>query len=86
QVEAELKAGRLDDEDRGKDETTLRAEYREIAERRVKLGLLLAEVGRRAGVQVTEQELNLALRQEVSRYPGQEKQVLDLFRNNPQAV
>ncbi len=45
-LEADRKAGSLDDEDKAKDEETLRAEYRAIAERRVRLGLLLAEVGR----------------------------------------
>ncbi len=50
-VEADIKAGKQDDEDKAKDEDTLKAEYRAIAERRVRLGLLLSEVGRRQGVQ-----------------------------------
>ncbi len=45
-IEADLKAGRLDADDQGKDEETLKADYRAIAERRVRLGLLLAAVGR----------------------------------------
>jgi len=85
-VEADLKAGRLDDEDKGKDEDTLKSEYRAIAERRIRLGLLLSEIGRTNNIQVSNDELANAMRVEAGRYPGQEKQVLDYFRNNPQAV
>ena len=85
-VEADLKQGRIDDEDQGKDEATLRAEYRAIADRRVRLGLLLSEIGRAAGVQVAQAELTQALRQEASRYPGQEMQVIEFFRKTPQAI
>jgi trigger factor len=85
-VEADLKAGRLDEEDKGKDEVTLRGEYRAIAERRIRLGLLLSEIGRTNNIQVSNDELANAMRVEASRYPGQEKQVLEYFRSNPQAV
>jgi trigger factor len=85
-VEAELKEGRLDEDDQGKDEATLRAEYRAIAERRVRLGLLLAEIGRANGVQVTQDELLRAMRAEAMRYPGQERKVMEFFGKNPQAA
>jgi trigger factor len=85
-VEADRKAGREDEEDRGKDEATLRAEYRAIAERRVRLGLLLAEIGRVNGINVTSDELGRAMRMEAARYPGQEQKVMDFFRKNPQAA
>ena len=85
-VEQDQKAGRLDEEDRDKDEATLRSDYRRIAERRVKLGLLLAEIGRSNGVTVTSDEMGRAMRAEASRYPGQEAQVIDFFRQNPQAA
>jgi trigger factor len=85
-VEADLNQGQIDDEDRGKDIDTLRAEYRAIADRRVRLGLLLSDIGRTAGVQVSQAELNNALRQEASRYPGQEMQVIEFFRKNPPAI
>lgn len=85
-VEADLKAGRLDEEDKGKDEATLRAEYRAIAERRIRLGLLLSEIGRTNNIQVSNEELARAVRAEAMRHPGQEKQVMDFFRANPQAV
>lgn len=85
-VEADLKAGRLDAEDAGKDEAALKAEYRAIAERRIRLGLLLSEIGRTNNVQVTADEMQRAMRQEAGRYPGQEQQVLEFFRKNPQAA
>jgi trigger factor len=85
-VEADQREGRVDDEDAGKDEATLKAEYRAIADRRVRLGLLLAEIGRVNNVEVSQAELTQALRTEMSRYPGQEQQVLEFFQKNAGAV
>ncbi|MQR97723.1 trigger factor [Gluconobacter aidae] len=85
-VEEDRKAGRLDEEDAGKDEETLKADYRRIAERRVKLGLLLAEIGRKQDIQVSREELLGAMQQEARRYPGQEQMVFEFFSKNPQAV
>jgi trigger factor len=85
-VEADQREGRVDDEDAGKDEATLKAEYKAIADRRVRLGLLLAEIGRVNNVEVSQAELTQALRNEMSRYPGQEQQVLEFFQKNAGAV
>jgi len=85
-VESDLKQGKADDEDKDKDEATLKAEYRTIAERRVRLGLLLSEIGRANGVQVGQDEMLRAMRTEASRYQGQEAQVMEFFRKNPQAA
>jgi trigger factor len=85
-VEADRKEGKLDADDAGKDDDTLKAEYLAIAERRVKLGLLLAEIGRVNGILVTEDELARAMRAEAGRYQGQEQMVMDFFRKNPQAA
>jgi trigger factor len=63
-----------------------RAEYRRIAERRVRLGLLLAEVGSSNNITVTQEELNQAITREVRRHPGYERQALDFYRQNPEAV
>lgn len=63
-----------------------KAEYRNIAERRVRLGLLLQEVGRLNNIEVSDEEVQRALFQEVSRYPGQEKQIMELYQKNPQAM
>lgn len=73
-------------EDAAKGEDDLKAEYRAIAERRVRLGLLLAEVGRRNDIQVTPDELNRAMFAEAQRYPGQERQVFEFLRGNRQAI
>ena len=85
-LQEELKAGEQDHEDAGKSEDALKAEYHAIAERRVRLGLLLAEVGRRNKIQVQGEELNRAMYDEARRYPGQEMQVIEYFRKNPQAM
>ena len=67
-------------------EQALKADYRRIAERRVRLGLLLAEVGRSNNITVTQDELNQAITREARRHPGYERQVLDFYRQNPEAV
>lgn len=85
-VEEERKAGRVPEEDAGKSEEELKGEYRAIAERRVRLGLLLSEVGRRNNIQVTQDELSRAVISEVQRFPGQERQVFDFFQKHPEAV
>ncbi|MBU3974408.1 MAG: trigger factor [Alphaproteobacteria bacterium] len=86
QVQADKDAGRLPEEDAKKSEKKLKDEYRKIAERRVRLGLVLAEIGRANNVQVTDQELNNAIMNEARNYPGQERQVLDFYRQNPNAA
>ena len=86
QVEADKSAGRLPEEDAAKSDEDLKAEYRTIAERRVRLGRVLAEIGRANNVQVTDQELNAAILQEARNYPGQEQQVLNFYRQNPNAA
>jgi trigger factor len=85
-LEAERKEGRLDEDDKAKDEDTLKAEYRAIAERRVRLGLLLAEIGRVNNIVVAPEEMNRAMRTEASRYQGQEQQIFEFFRQNPRAA
>lgn len=74
----------FEDEDTTEDQA--REDYRKIAERRVKLGLVLGEVGRKQNVEVTEEELNHALMQQVQKYPGQEQAVYDLYQKNPAAI
>ncbi|MDQ0327350.1 trigger factor [Rhodopseudomonas julia] len=73
-------------EDEGTTEEAARAEYRTIAERRVRLGLVLSKIGEEAKVEVGEEELQRALYEQVRRFPGQEQQVIEHYRNNPEAV
>ncbi len=86
QVQADKAKGDLPEEDAKKSDDELRAEYRKIAERRVRLGLVLAEIGRANNVGVTDQELNNAIMAEARNYPGQERMVLDFYRQNPNAA
>ncbi len=86
QVQADKEAGNLTPEDAKKSDKKLKDEYRKIAERRVRLGLVLAEIGRANNVGVTDQELNNAIMNEARNYPGQEKAVLDFYRQNPNAA
>lgn len=72
--------------DIGQSEEALKADYRKIAERRVRLGLLLAEVGRSNNITVTQDEMNQAISREARRHSGYERQVLDFYRQNPEAV
>ena len=70
----------------GTTEEAAREQYRKIAERRVRLGLVVAEIGNQNDVNVTEEEHQQALIAEVRRFPGQEQQVYDYYRKNPQAL
>ena len=78
--EAKAKGEKLED-----DEEKMRKEYREIADRRVRLGLLLADIGRSNSIDVTPEELNQAVMREAMRYQGQERQVLEFFSKNAEA-
>ena len=69
-LEADRKEGRLDDDDKDKDEDTLKADYRAIAERRVRLGLLLAEIGRVNSITVAPDEMARAMRTEADALSG----------------
>ncbi len=85
-LEEDRKNGQLDADDAGKDEDTLKADYRAIAERRVRLGLLLAQIGLENKIVIQPEEMNRAVQAEAMRYRGQEAQVFDFFRKNPQAL
>lgn len=74
----------LEPEDEGKSDDDLKADFRAIAERRVRLGLLLAEIGRQNNLQVSVEDLNKAMMAEARRHPGREQEILDYFRNNPE--
>ena len=86
QLQAEMDAGRTAEEDKDKSEDDLKAEYRTIAERRVRLGLVLAEIGRLADIQISEQEVQQALINEARNFPGQERQVIEFFQKDPNAM
>jgi trigger factor len=82
--EMEKESRTFKDEDTTEDEA--RAEYAKIAERRVRLGLVLGTIGEQAEVTVNEDELERALMERARQFPGQEKQVYDFYRQNPNAM
>jgi trigger factor len=86
QIEADKKEGRLDPEDLTKTDDELKVEYRSISERRVRLGLLLAEIGRRNNLEVSDQEVAQAISVQARQYPGQERQIFELYQRNPTMV
>ena len=83
---AEMNRAKKSFEDEKTNEDDARKEYRAIAERRVRLGLVLGTLGEKEGVTIAEQELQNALMARMRQFPGQEKQVLDYYRKNPQAM
>ncbi|MCO4316745.1 trigger factor [Phyllobacterium sp. 21LDTY02-6] len=86
QITQDLQTAGKTFEDEETTEEEAREEYRKLAERRVRLGLVLSEIGNKAGVEVTEEELQRAVYDQVRQYPGQEKQIYDFFRNTPDAI
>lgn len=85
QIEKAREAGELDPEDAGKDEDTMRADYRDVSARRVRLGLLLSEVGRRNAIEVSDQEIGQAVFAEAQKHPGHEQEIMEIYQKNPAA-
>jgi trigger factor len=86
QFQQELTSQEKTIEDLDESEDDLRAEYRGIAVRRVRTGLVLAEVGNNNAIEVSQEELNQGLMQRVQQFPGQEQQVFEYFQKNPEAM
>ncbi len=85
-VEGDLKAQGRSFADEGTTEEKAREEYRAIAERRVRLGLVIAEIGEKNNIKVTDEQLTAAVMERARQMPGQEQQVWDYYRNNPGAL
>jgi trigger factor len=85
QVEAELQREGKTAADEGKTEDELKAEYRAIAERRVRLGLVLGKLGEQNGISVGGEEMQRAISARARQFPGQEQQVFQYYANNMQA-
>ena len=86
QVEAGLKQSGKTFADEGRTEDDVKAEYRKLAERRVRLGLVVGEIGAKNQLDVSQDELRGALMEQARRYPGQEKFVYEYYQKNPQAI
>ncbi len=86
QVQQDLAAQNRTFDDEGTSEDAARADYQKIAERRVRLGLVLAEIGERNNIQVTDDEVTRAVVERARQFPGQEQQVWDYYRRTPEAM
>lgn len=87
-VKPEVDAARkVDDEDvRGKTDEDLEKEYRDVSVRRVRLGFVIRKIAFDNKIELTQEQVQHALAHEISRYPGEEKKVLEFYKNNPQAI
>ena len=86
QIEKDLKDHGRTFADEGTTEDKARAEYRAIAERRVRLGLVIAEIGEKNNIRVSEEQLKAALMEQVRQFPGQERQIWEYYQKNPGAL
>jgi trigger factor len=86
QVTKDFEQSKKTFEDEGTTEKKAEKEYRNIAERRVRLGLLLSEIGSTNEITVSDEELNKALLERIRQFPGQEREVYDFYRNTPEAL
>jgi trigger factor len=86
QVESEMKNNGKTFADEGTSEEEARADYGKIAERRVRLGLVLAQIGEKSDIKVSDDEVTQALVERVRQYPGQERQAWEFYQKNPQAL
>jgi trigger factor len=85
-VENDLKQQGRTFQDEATTEDAAKVEYRKIAERRVRLGLVIAEIGDKNAIKVTDEEVQRAVVERARQFPGQEQQVWEFYRNNPQAL
>ena len=86
EVKQQLEGDRAEEIREGKTDEELEAEYRKIAMRRVRLGLLLAEIGKQNSIAITEQDIGQAIRAQAANFPGQEQLVYEYYQKNPQAL
>jgi trigger factor len=85
-VVADLKSQNRTFEDEKTTEEKARAEYRDIADRRVRLGLVLAEIGEKNNIRVADDEMSRAIVERVRQYPGREKEVWEFYQKNANAM
>jgi trigger factor len=86
QIEGDLKQQNRTFADEGTTEEKAREEYRGIAERRVRLGLVIAEIGEKNNIKVTDEQLRAAVMDQVRQFPGQERQIWEYYQKNPNAL
>ncbi|MBI4724925.1 MAG: trigger factor, partial [Rhodomicrobium sp.] len=85
-VNRQLEQSKSSFEAEGTNEEKAREEYRKMAERRVRLGLVLSEIGNENQIRVADEELRRAMLDRARQFPGQERQVLEFYKKNPNAI
>jgi trigger factor len=85
-IEKDMEKRRVSFQDEDTTEEEAREEYRGIADRRVRLGLVIAEIGERNKIQVTNDEIKRAIHDQARQFPGREQQILEYYKQNPMAV
>ena len=86
QLEQQLESQKKELKDLEISEKEIRKNYKEISEKRVCTGLLIAEIGQVNNIQLEDNDINKALQAEMQKYPGQEKEILDYYQKNPEAI
>lgn len=86
EIERQLEGENADEVREGKSDDELKEEYQKVAQRRVRLGLLLSEVGRQNNIEVSQEDLGRAVAQQASQHPGQEEMVQKFYMENPQML
>jgi trigger factor len=85
-IEKDMEKRGISFKDEGTTEEEAREEYRRIADRRVRLGLVIAEIGERNKIQVSNEEITRAIHDQARQFPGREQQVLEYYKQNPMAI
>ena len=86
QLESQLEQQKKTLDDLELKEKELKKNYKEVSEKRISIGLLIAEIGRVNKIELDDNDYNLALQSEVQKYPGQEQQIIDFYKKNPDAI
>jgi trigger factor len=86
QLEHQLEHQKKKIKDLDLSEKEIKKNYKEISEKRVCTGLLIAEIGQKNNIQLDDNDINKALQAEMQKYPGQEKEILDYYQKNPDAI
>ena len=84
-VTRQLEQSKSSFEAEGTTEEKAREDYRKLAERRVRLGLILSEIGNENQIRISDEELRRAMIDRARQFPGQERQVIEFYRKNPNA-
>ena len=86
QLESQLEQQKKTLDDLEVKEKELKKNYKEVSEKRISIGLLIAEIGRINNIDLDDNDYNIALQKEVQKYPGQEQQIIDFYKKNPDAI